>query len=50
MLDQDNISKIVGVLDWEMSTIGDPLFDLGTTLGYWVQSNDHPMLRKISLS
>ena len=50
VLDQDNISKIVGVLDWEMSTIGDPLFDLGTTLGYWVQSNDHPMLRKISLS
>lgn len=50
VLDKDNISKIVGVLDWEMSTIGDPLFDLGTTLGYWVQSNDHPMLRKISLS
>tara|TARA_B100000579_G_scaffold91917_2_gene72601 strand:+ start:7523 stop:8596 length:1074 start_codon:yes stop_codon:yes gene_type:complete len=43
-------SKILGILDWEMATIGNPMFDLGTTLGYWIQSNDHPLLKKISLS
>jgi aminoglycoside phosphotransferase (APT) family kinase protein len=30
----------VGVLDWEMATIGDPLMDLGSTLGYWVDADD----------
>jgi aminoglycoside phosphotransferase (APT) family kinase protein len=33
-------SRIVAVLDWEMATIGDPLMDLGTTLGYWVDDDD----------
>ena len=50
VLNKDDYSDILGVLDWEMSTIGDPLFDLGTTLGYWVQNNDHPLLKEISLS
>jgi aminoglycoside phosphotransferase (APT) family kinase protein len=31
---------IKAVVDWEMATIGDPLMDLGTTLGYWVESGD----------
>ncbi len=35
-----SLTSIVGVLDWEMSTIGDPLMDLGTTLAYWVQADD----------
>ncbi len=39
-----DITKIIGVLDWEMSTIGDPLTDLGTSLGYWVQADDPPEL------
>ena len=33
---QDHL-RIIGVLDWEMCTIGDPLMDLGSTLAYWVQ-------------
>jgi aminoglycoside phosphotransferase (APT) family kinase protein len=33
-------SRIVAVLDWEMATIGDPLMDLGTSLGYWVDRDD----------
>ena len=37
--------KIVGVLDWEMATIGDPLADLGTTLCYWVQDDDPPPVK-----
>ncbi len=40
MLDSNDFTKIVAVLDWEMATIGDPLMDLGTSLGYWVQSSD----------
>lgn len=40
MLDESDLTKIVAVLDWEMATIGDPLMDLGTTLGYWVEAND----------
>ncbi len=40
VLDPSDPYKIVGVLDWEMCTIGDPLMDLGCTLGYWVQKDD----------
>lgn len=32
------------VLDWELATIGDPLMDLGSSLAYWVQADDHPMM------
>jgi aminoglycoside phosphotransferase (APT) family kinase protein len=47
VLDAADITKIVGVLDWEMSTIGDPLADLGTTLTYWVDPNDPEELQNI---
>ena len=40
VLDSNNITAIVGVLDWEMCTIGDPLTDLGTTLAYWIDAAD----------
>ena len=36
MLNPENLTEIVAVLDWEMATIGEPLMDLGTTLGYWM--------------
>ncbi len=36
MLDPNDLTKITAVLDWEMVTIGDPLMDIGTTLGYWM--------------
>lgn len=32
--------RIVGVLDWEMATIGDPWMDLGGALAYWVEAGD----------
>jgi aminoglycoside phosphotransferase (APT) family kinase protein len=35
MLDADDPGRIVAVLDWEMSTLGDPLTDLGLFLVYW---------------
>jgi len=34
------LDRITGVLDWEMTTIGDPLMDLGTSLSYWAQASD----------
>ena len=40
VLDPNDLSRIIGVLDWEMSTIGDPLLDLGVTLSYWFQRDD----------
>jgi aminoglycoside phosphotransferase (APT) family kinase protein len=47
VLDPNNLS-IRAVLDWEMATIGDPLMDLGTTLGYWVEADDPEELRAIA--
>ncbi|WP_095155081.1 phosphotransferase family protein [Pseudomonas sp. Irchel 3E13] len=40
ILDAENPMRIIGVLDWEMTTIGDPLMDLGNTLAYWIEAND----------
>jgi len=45
VLDADDLPTIRGVLDWEMSTLGDPLMDLGTALGYWVQEGDSDEIR-----
>ena len=38
----DSTGALIGILDWEMSTIGDPCMDLGAALAYWVQANDDP--------
>jgi aminoglycoside phosphotransferase (APT) family kinase protein len=47
VLDPADITRIVGVLDWEMATIGDPLTDLGTALAYWVDPQDSDELQRI---
>jgi aminoglycoside phosphotransferase (APT) family kinase protein len=47
VLDAKDITKIVGVLDWEMCTIGDPLSDLGSALAYWVEPGDPEDLKAI---
>lgn len=41
---------IRAVLDWEMATIGDPLMDLGTTLGYWAEADDPAELRNFGIT
>jgi aminoglycoside phosphotransferase (APT) family kinase protein len=38
MLDRDDLARLAGVFDWEMSAIGDPLVDLGILLCYWVHA------------
>jgi aminoglycoside phosphotransferase (APT) family kinase protein len=50
VLDSNDTTKIVGVLDWEMCTLGDPLSDLGTTLAYWTDPRDPDELQEIRSS
>jgi aminoglycoside phosphotransferase (APT) family kinase protein len=40
VLDPADPTRVVGVLDWELATLGDPLMDLGASLAYWVQADD----------
>ncbi|MES2684778.1 MAG: phosphotransferase family protein [Pseudomonadota bacterium] len=44
----DNMS-IIGVLDWEMATLGDPLMDLGSSLAYWVEPGDEPRMQTLRM-
>lgn len=50
VLDPKNLSNILAVLDWEMATVGDPLMDLGTSLGYWAEANDSNALKPFNLT
>ena len=50
ILDPNDWTKIIGILDWEMSTLGDPLMDLGTALCYWTNPNDPDWFQQLSLS
>jgi aminoglycoside phosphotransferase (APT) family kinase protein len=45
VLDPEDLTRVRGVLDWEMATIGDPLMDLGTVLSYWIEPTDPPFGR-----
>jgi aminoglycoside phosphotransferase (APT) family kinase protein len=47
ILDPADPTRITGVLDWEMATVGDPLMDLGASLGYWVEPGDSEELKLI---
>jgi aminoglycoside phosphotransferase (APT) family kinase protein len=47
VLDPGEPTKIVGVLDWEMCTLGDPLTDLGTALAYWTDPQDPEEFQEI---
>ncbi|HUS09360.1 MAG TPA: phosphotransferase family protein [Pyrinomonadaceae bacterium] len=35
MLDNEDPTRVIAVLDWEMCTVGDPLIDVGLLLSYW---------------
>lgn len=47
VLNPENPSQVIGVLDWEMATLGDPLMDLGSTLAYWVEAGDDPFFQML---
>ena len=40
-------NEINAILDWEMSTLGDPLMDLGTSLAYWTIASDNEMILNV---
>ena len=40
ILDLTGRPRIVGVLDWEMATVGDPMMDVGASLAYWITADD----------
>ncbi|MFC4023501.1 phosphotransferase family protein [Oceanobacillus longus] len=48
MFNKEDNSKIVGVFDWELSTVGDPLADLATAIIFWLEENDPIELKEIS--
>ena len=45
ILDDSEPLRIAAIVDWEMSTIGDPLSDLGVALAYWPEASDLPETR-----
>ncbi len=49
VLDPADPLRIIGVLDWEMATLGDPLMDLGASLAYWVERGDPPALQAMRM-
>jgi len=49
VLDPENPLDVVGVLDWEMATLGDPLMDLGASLAYWVEKTDPQAFQDIRM-
>lgn len=49
VLDPRDRQTIIGVLDWEMCTLGDPLMDLGSSLAYWVQAGDTPQMQSLRM-
>ena len=46
VLDPADPFRVIGVLDWEMATLGDPLMDLGNSLAYWVEAGDDEYFRQ----
>lgn len=49
VLDSDDPTRVVGVLDWELATVGDPLMDLGGAMAYWTQADDDETMRSLRL-
>jgi aminoglycoside phosphotransferase (APT) family kinase protein len=47
LFDVEDPGRVVAVLDWEMATVGDPLFDLAVFLSYWAEPDDPPPLQRM---
>ncbi|WP_078428240.1 phosphotransferase family protein [Alkalihalobacterium alkalinitrilicum] len=47
MLFSPDLNEVEALLDWEMATIADPIFDLSVALGYWVQEDDPDYIKKV---
>lgn len=42
----NDLTEVIGVLDWEMATVGDPLMDLGAMLAYWFEHDEEPIFKQ----
>lgn len=47
ILDPEDLTEVRAVLDWEMATVGDPLFDFAVSLTYWIEPTDPDDLKKV---
>ena len=47
ILDRDDPTQPVALLDWEMTTIGDPLVDLAVSLSYYIEPDDPERLKRV---
>ena len=47
VLNPDDLTEVRAVLDWEMTTVGDPLFDLAVSLSYWIEPGDPDDLKAV---
>ncbi len=45
-----DLQEIIGVLDWEMATVGDPLMDLGAALAYWCEADNSDFSKLFNLT
>lgn len=43
----DKAPSLVGALDWELATIGDPLMDLGSSMAYWIDHSDEAVFANL---
>lgn len=50
VLNPNDVTDIIAILDWEMATVGDPLMDLGTTLAYWAEASDPDSLKPFNIT
>lgn len=48
ILDPADPVQPIAVIDWDMCTRGDPLFDLATLLSYWTESGDPPVMHELA--
>ncbi|WP_431028554.1 phosphotransferase family protein [Lysinibacillus sp. LZ02] len=46
MMFSKDFEEVTGLFDWEMTTVGDPLVDVGVALCYWFQADDPDLLKK----
>jgi len=47
ILAPNDLTEVRAVLDWEMATVGDPLFDLAVSLSYWSEPGDPEELKEV---
>ncbi|MGH1493961.1 MAG: phosphotransferase family protein [Acidimicrobiales bacterium] len=48
MFDPADPDRVIAFFDWDMTTLGDPLADLGTLLNYWPDPDDPEEVRRAS--